>query len=269
MLVESTRVRELLNATVTEAALSEPDHYRHHGGYGGEEEDEAARDQLRPPREYEFSINPVPALVILLLGIMMGSHTQHEMVSAMVHKQWGDLLAGASFARGLTYVLLYLKPPRSVLPSRPPTELLTAFGLIAGGTIFMASVRFRVCSLFCPPPPSLSLLFPFLSVLRCIEGGNSKKGEREREKLMRKATTVPGYGRRDDQLRAGRDGRLHGGARLRRPAHGLGHHPAGAPGLGGAEREPRPRRGQVVGPGRFESVSWGGCGFSSFLLLLF
>ena len=139
MLVESTRVRELLNTTVTEATLSHPDHYRQHA-YGGEADEE--RDSLSPPREYEFSINPVPALVILLLGIMMGSHTQHEMVSAMVHKQWGDLLTGASLARGLTYIILWLKPPRSVLPSRPPTELLTAFGLIAGGTIFMASVRF-------------------------------------------------------------------------------------------------------------------------------
>ena len=144
MLVESTRVRELLNTTVTEAALSHPEHYRQHT-YGGEAEEE--RDALSPPREYEFSINPVPALVIMLLGIMMGAHTQHEMVSAMVHKQWGDLLAGASFARGLTYIILYLKPPRSVLPARPPTELLTAFGLIAGGTIFMASVRFPLSCL--------------------------------------------------------------------------------------------------------------------------
>ncbi|KAI1249848.1 hypothetical protein MGN70_009464 [Eutypa lata] len=129
MLIESTRIRDLLNTTVTEAALSHPDHT-----YSDEE-----RESLREPKEYEFSINPIPALVILLLGIMMSSHTQQEMISAMVHKQWGNLLTGASFARGLTYVIMYLKPPKSVLPSRPPTELLTAFGLIAGGTIFMAS----------------------------------------------------------------------------------------------------------------------------------
>ncbi len=85
-------------------------------------------------------MNPIPALVILLLGIMMSSHTQTDMVSSMVHKQWGNLLTGASFARGFTYVLTYLKPPRSIFPSRPPTELLTSFGLISGGIIFMASV---------------------------------------------------------------------------------------------------------------------------------
>ena len=39
MLVESTRVRELLNTTVTEAALSHPEHYRQHT-YGGEAEEE-------------------------------------------------------------------------------------------------------------------------------------------------------------------------------------------------------------------------------------
>ncbi|KAI1294130.1 hypothetical protein F5Y03DRAFT_410976 [Xylaria venustula] len=129
MLIESTRIRDLLNTTTVEASLSHPSH-----AYNDEE-----RAALEPPKQYEFSINPIPALVILLLGIMMSSHTQQTMISSMVHKQWGNLLTGASFARGFTYVLLYLKPPRSVLPSRPPTELLTAFGLIAGGTIFMAS----------------------------------------------------------------------------------------------------------------------------------
>ncbi|KAI1080285.1 hypothetical protein F5B20DRAFT_107016 [Whalleya microplaca] len=129
MLIESTRIRELLNTTVTEAALTHPSH-----AYSDEE-----REALEKPDTYEFSINPIPALVILLLGIMMSSHTQQTMISSMVHKQWGNLLTGASFARGFTYVIMYLKPPRSVLPSRPPTELMTAFGLIAGGTIFMAS----------------------------------------------------------------------------------------------------------------------------------
>jgi hypothetical protein len=130
MLIESSRIRDLLNTTTTEATLSYPSHV-----YTDEE-----RAALEAPEQYEFSINPIPALVILLLGIMMSSHTQQSMISSMVHKQWGNLLTGASFARGFTYVLLYLKPPRSVFPSRPPTELLTAFGLISGGTVFMASV---------------------------------------------------------------------------------------------------------------------------------
>lgn len=134
MLIESIKVRSLLNHTVADAVLSGPEHT-----YRDEE-----RNELREPETYAFSMNPIPALVILLLGIMMSSHTQESMASSMVHKQWGNLLTGASFARGLTYVLVYLKPPRSIYPSRPPTELLTAFGLISGGIIFMASVSPRM-----------------------------------------------------------------------------------------------------------------------------
>lgn len=84
-------------------------------------------------------MNPLPALIILLLGMMMSSHHQASMVSTMVHKQWGTLLVGASFARAVTYILFYVSPPTSILPSRPPSELITAFCLMAGGLIFMAS----------------------------------------------------------------------------------------------------------------------------------
>ncbi|KAJ6439962.1 integral membrane protein [Purpureocillium lavendulum] len=126
ILVESTRIRDLLNTTVVDAAPAESLSDEEH--------------RLRsPPATYEFSLNPIPALVILLLGVMMSSHHQSTTISTMVHKQWGNLLLGASFARGLTYVLVFLRPPKSVLPSRPPTELLAAFGLIAGGIIFMVS----------------------------------------------------------------------------------------------------------------------------------
>lgn len=70
----------------------------------------------------------------------MSSHQQHSIMSSMIHKQWGDLLAGAAFARALTYVIFYLAPPTSIFPGRPPSELITAFCLMAGGLIFMASV---------------------------------------------------------------------------------------------------------------------------------
>ncbi|KAF5677284.1 YTP1-like protein [Fusarium heterosporum] len=126
MLIESTRVRNLLNTTVQEVEPKHP--------YILEE-----ADGTEPPDTYEFSLNPIPALVIMLLGLMMSSHTQHSMMSSMVHKQWGNLLLGASLARSLTYLLMFIKPPKSVFPSRPPTELLAAFGLISGGIIFMAS----------------------------------------------------------------------------------------------------------------------------------
>jgi hypothetical protein len=127
MLIESTWVRDLLNASVNSDTRDWANTHTR-----GEE--------LQPPRTYSFSLNPIPALVILLLGMMMGSHHQSSMISSMIHKQWGNLLSGASIARGLTYVIMYIKPPRSVLPSRPPTELLASFCLIAGGIMFMASV---------------------------------------------------------------------------------------------------------------------------------
>jgi hypothetical protein len=127
MLIESTRIRELLNTTVAQSVQDD--------AYGTESD----REVLQEPDTYNISMNPIPALVILLLGIMMSSHTQQSMVSSMIHKQWGSMLSGASFARAATYVLMYLRPPRSIYPSRPPTELLTSFGLISGGITFMAS----------------------------------------------------------------------------------------------------------------------------------
>jgi hypothetical protein len=148
MLIESTRVRSLLNTVVEHAATREASpHPGHQATHITEKDGEGL---LEEPDQYGSSLNPVPALVIALLGIMMSSHTQQSMVSSMVHRQWGNLLLGGSLMRSLTYVLVFLKPPKSVLPSRPPTELLTSFGLIAGGIMFMASVSYGPLS---PPPP--------------------------------------------------------------------------------------------------------------------
>ncbi|PVH76018.1 integral membrane protein [Cadophora sp. DSE1049] len=134
MVIESKKVRDLLNTT-KQSTMS---HFPYHAG-----EPEA----IEEPRSYRFSMNPLPALVILLLGMMMSSHHQESMVSTMIHTQWGTLLMGAAFARGATYILYYLSPPTSILPGRPPTELITAFCLMAGGMIFMASARDTVMAM--------------------------------------------------------------------------------------------------------------------------
>ncbi|PWY81583.1 hypothetical protein BO94DRAFT_470214 [Aspergillus sclerotioniger CBS 115572] len=124
MLFESNRVRNWINTTV----LQYP-----------------ARGHVNPawniPTSQTVSLNPMPALVILLLGTMMASHHQDSMISSMVHQQWGNLLSGFAIARILTYVILFLKPPTSYLPSRPPTEVLASFCLVGGGLIFMMSTR--------------------------------------------------------------------------------------------------------------------------------
>jgi hypothetical protein len=133
MLIESSRVRDLLN-TIQKPVQP----YSYHP---------EAQSALEPPKSYRFSMNPLPALIVLLLGMMMSSHHQESMVSTMIHKQWGTLLVGAAFARALTYVIFYLAPPASMLPGRPPSELITAFCLMAGGFIFMASAKDTVSSM--------------------------------------------------------------------------------------------------------------------------
>jgi len=127
MFFESKRIREWLNKTVLRPS-------NHLNAYG--QPDPA----WQIPNTQGVSLNPMPALVILLLGMMMGSHHQSDMTSAMVHKQWGNLLVGFSMARCVTYILFFLKPPTSYLPSRPPSEIVASFCLIAGGLIFMMSV---------------------------------------------------------------------------------------------------------------------------------
>jgi hypothetical protein len=129
MLIESKRIRNLMNT---------PTHCHPKFEYL------ADREVFEEPRSYGFSMNPIPALVVLLLGMMMSSHHQESMVSTMIHAQWGTLLVGAAFARAATYVIFYLSPPTSILPGRPPTELITAFCLMAGGMIFMSSVSIPI-----------------------------------------------------------------------------------------------------------------------------
>ncbi|KAL6721122.1 hypothetical protein ACLMJK_000222 [Lecanora helva] len=144
MLVESRRVRDFLNtAIVTSPAAYGPPN---------------TRELLMPPKTYAHSMNPFPALIILLLGLMMSSHHQSSMVSTTVHKQWGMLFVGFALARAVTYILMYISPPTSYLPSRPPSELISSFCLISGGLIFIASNRDTVSAM---EHHGLHAMFPF------------------------------------------------------------------------------------------------------------
>lgn len=127
MLVESKTIRTLLNTKF--------------GGTTGRINGNPAQppDLQKVPTTYDFSANTIPALVILLLGIIMSSHHQSSMVSAMIHKQWGMLLSGFAIMRILTYIVMYISPATSIFPSRPPSELVASFCLISGGIVFMAS----------------------------------------------------------------------------------------------------------------------------------
>lgn len=44
-------------------------------------------------------------------------------------------------ARAATYITLYIKPPTSHFAGRPPSELVAAFCLMAGGIMFMISAH--------------------------------------------------------------------------------------------------------------------------------
>lgn len=92
------------------------------------------------PTSYAFPFNPFPALVIGVTGVAMAAHHQDYVYEVSVHSLWGNLLAGFSVCRTLSYFFLWLRPPTSsIMPSRPPTEALASFCLASGGFVFMLS----------------------------------------------------------------------------------------------------------------------------------
>lgn len=139
MLIESSWIRDLLNTGVL---LRKED-----DAQLAQQAEEGQHQEWETPKTYRTSLNPMPGLVILLLGIMMSSHHQSSMVSTMLHSQWGSMFVGFAMARAVTYILLYLSPPKSHFPSRPPSELIASFCLVAGGLIFMASSKDTVAVL--------------------------------------------------------------------------------------------------------------------------
>jgi hypothetical protein len=138
MLIESRWVRSMSNATVDPQRSQQTAIYP---TITAHVQDEEALQSWEQPEAQMTSMNPMTALVILLLGMMMSAHHQDSTVSTMIHSQLGMLFSGFALARGLTYVLLYIEPPTSHFPARPPTEIVAAFCLIAGGIMFMNSAH--------------------------------------------------------------------------------------------------------------------------------
>lgn len=131
MMLESSWLRNLWNTSVV-VQKSKDDRLP------GEQAVEEA-DRWEEPQTYRVPLNPMPALTIMLLGMMMGAHKQTSMVSTMMHAQWGGLFSAFAIARGVTYASMWLKPPTSHFPSRPPSEIVAAFCLTSGGIMFMNS----------------------------------------------------------------------------------------------------------------------------------
>ena len=178
MLVESAKARDLINTTLS--------------AYSARRSHASTQDPKTPPRTYSISMNPVPGLTLLLLGLVMSSHHQDSMVSTKLHSQWGTLLIGFSIARAVTYILLYLSPPTSILPSRPPSELITSFCLMATGLIFMASNKntvfaieqfgFNAMIVFTIVVGFTTLLMAWVVLVVAVKGW--AVGRREREVLV-------------------------------------------------------------------------------------
>ena len=149
MLIESSRARELMNTTIVvqmerEEEVAGASRFEHASAAAEEPDHMQLWEQ---PKTYRTSLNPLPGLVIMLLGIMMSSHHQNSMVSTMMHAQWGTLFCGFAMARAATYVILYIKPPTSHFPTRPPSELVAAFCLTSGGLMFMMSAHNTVAAI--------------------------------------------------------------------------------------------------------------------------
>ncbi|KAG6837969.1 hypothetical protein H0H93_008363 [Arthromyces matolae] len=102
---------------------------------------DGAVQTVEEPASYSASFNPFPALVIGVTGAAMAAHAQTYLFQVQIHTLWGNLLVAFSVLRCFTYFFLWINPPKSVLPSRPPTEALGAFFLACGGLVFMFSTE--------------------------------------------------------------------------------------------------------------------------------
>ena len=100
-----------------------------------------SQEAVAEPPSYITSFNPFPALCIGVTGAAMAAHFQTYVFQVQIHQLWGNLLAAFAVLRCMTYFFLWLSPPRSILPSRPPTEALASFFLACGGLCFQFSTE--------------------------------------------------------------------------------------------------------------------------------
>ncbi|KAJ5346837.1 uncharacterized protein N7506_000090 [Penicillium brevicompactum] len=117
MLLESTYIRRWINNTILQTLA------------------QGSLDEAWQPSNSQCgSLNPIPVLVMFLFGLITRSRYQDCRNPTLLHYRWDTMLVGFALARGMTYLLLFIKPSTSYLPARPPTEIIAAFFLISGGT---------------------------------------------------------------------------------------------------------------------------------------
>lgn len=137
LLIEMPFIRRLFNRSIQAAFTPQSASYQMLRNESDADPSNRTSLAMMPPVQQKFSYNPFPGLIIFMTGIMMSMHHQESMLSTMIHKQWGYLLAAFALFRLGTYFLMFLSPPTSYLPTYPITELLTSFCLICGGMVFM------------------------------------------------------------------------------------------------------------------------------------
>ncbi|KAF8579328.1 hypothetical protein K439DRAFT_1638077 [Ramaria rubella] len=124
--------------------------------------------QVAQPPSYSGSFNPFPALVIGVTGVAMSAHHQTYLFQVQIHALWGFFLAGFAVLRCLTYFFLWLRPPHSVLPSRPPTEAMASFFLACGGMTFIFSTEQITFAAMRRQMDDVMFIFNFTVALTCL-----------------------------------------------------------------------------------------------------
>ncbi|KDN46613.1 hypothetical protein K437DRAFT_256120 [Tilletiaria anomala UBC 951] len=141
MLLETKRVRDLLSFGASLHHPAARPMRSRSSASSNIDEAHILVDSQAPPPSYVASFNPFPALVIGVTGIAMAAHHQDYEYEVQVHSLWGNLLGGFAVLRCFTYFFMWLRPPTSILPSRPPTEAMASFSLACGGFVFMLSTE--------------------------------------------------------------------------------------------------------------------------------
>ncbi|KAK4053903.1 hypothetical protein OIO90_003740 [Microbotryomycetes sp. JL221] len=156
------------------------------------------RSRISPPASASFSFNPFPSIIIGTTGVAMSAHAQLFKFQVDVHALWGLFLGLFGVFRCLTYFFLFLRPPASVLPSRPPTEALASMFLTCGGVVFILSTeqvtlaamrhQFDDIMMFLNGTVSLvSIAFCWLMALFAIKGWALDRTLSSREMLAKSA----------------------------------------------------------------------------------
>jgi hypothetical protein len=136
MLVESSSLKGLMDTTPTLHREDQQELQRMSSSTAGYP---VADPMVEYKIAYDFSSNPVPGIVLMITGLMMSRHEENDAAGAAMHTYWGLLFVGFALARAVTYITIFLKPPSSHFPSRPPSELVAAYCLSFGGLLLMAS----------------------------------------------------------------------------------------------------------------------------------